>query len=193
MEISLRDLLTDFFGIGLGILFLLAFLGAIAELYRMSASDSDAPLTKQSRMMLHIYLCTMVILSWITVLFGAYFIFPWYNETFPIGAMDLGLHSKAYLEVSGATGTWHRSVVEWKEHISWIAPIAMTMVAYVFMAYGTALEKHRQIRIAAFVFVIAAFVATGVSVVFGGILSKVVPVEHAPSVQLFQHTENKNV
>jgi hypothetical protein len=38
MEITVRDLVTVLHGMGFGALFMLAFFGALAELYRMSVS-----------------------------------------------------------------------------------------------------------------------------------------------------------
>jgi hypothetical protein len=49
MEISLRDLLTVLHGMGFGALFMLAFAGAVAELYRMSApAVAVAPSARES-------------------------------------------------------------------------------------------------------------------------------------------------
>jgi hypothetical protein len=45
--------------------------------------------------------------------------------------------------------------MEWKEHVAWIAPIAMTMVAYVVAKYGPSLAKYRGLRNAALIFTLA--------------------------------------
>ena len=52
--------------------------------------------------------------------------------------------------------------MEWKEHVSWLAPIAMTMVAYVTLKYRRAITRPRYMRTVVLVFAIAAFIATGV-------------------------------
>ena len=49
MEISTRDLWTVFHGMGFGTLFMLAFSGAVAELYRMSAPGVPAQVSDQLR------------------------------------------------------------------------------------------------------------------------------------------------
>jgi hypothetical protein len=54
--------------------------------------------------------------------------------------------------------------MEWKEHAAWLAPIAVTMVAYVTAKYGRTLVRPRQLRTAVLAFVIVAFAATGVPV-----------------------------
>ena len=107
MEISLRDLLTALHGMGFGALFMLAFSGAIAELYRMSTSGADSPSTPQGQMFLRIYLVVMVVLAWATVLSGAYLIYPWYRALPPLGTVDLGFFPKALLVSSPTTALWH--------------------------------------------------------------------------------------
>jgi uncharacterized membrane protein len=66
--------------------------------------------------------------------------------------------------------------MEWKEHVAWLAPIAITMVAYVTMTYGRAIVQHRNMRIAVLGFSVAAFFATGVAGAFGAFLNKYAPV-----------------
>jgi hypothetical protein len=51
--------------------------------------------------------------------------------------------------------------MEWKEHVAWFAPIAITMVAYVFIKYGSNLARQRGIRKAVLAFCVAAFIAAG--------------------------------
>lgn len=192
MEISLRDLLTVLHGMGFGALFMLAFSGAIAELYRISAPGANNnPATPQGQTLLRAYLYVMVVLAWATVLSGAYLIYPWYRAVPPLGAVDLSLYPKALLMASPSTSLWHSIGMEWKEHVAWIAPIAMTMVAYVFMTYSSALAKHRQIRTAALIFIIVAFIATGVAGAFGAFLNKYAPIRGGATIQLLENTENK--
>jgi hypothetical protein len=182
MEISLRDLITALHGMGFGALFMLAFSGAIAELYHISFPNSAEP-SPRSKLFLRFYLGLMAVLAWLAVLSGTYLVYPWYRAVPPVGA-DLNLYPKALLLSSNATALWHTVGMEWKEHIGWIAPIAMTMVAYVFGKYGPTLRNHRQIRLAAFVFVVVAFVATGVAGAFGAFLNKYAPVRGGPEIQL---------
>ena len=74
--------------------------------------------------------------------------------------------------------------MEWKEHVAWIAPIAITMVAYVTAKYGRALTRPRQLRTAVLAFVVVAFAATGVAGAFGAFLNKYAPVRGGPAIQL---------
>lgn len=62
----------------------------------------------------------------------------------------------------------------------------MTMVAYVFGKYGRSLAQQRQVRLAAFVFVIVAFIATAIAGAFGAFLNKYAPVRGGPTIQIMQ-------
>jgi hypothetical protein len=74
--------------------------------------------------------------------------------------------------------------MEWKEHVAWIAPIAMTMVAYVYGKYGTGLAKFAGLRRAVLVFTIAAFIATGAAGAFGAFLNKFAPIRGGQNIHL---------
>ena len=186
MEISLRDLLTVLHGMGFGALFMLAFSGAIAELYRMSSPGAPRIPSRRERNLLLIYLTAMVILAWATVLSGAYVIYPWYRAIPPAGFADLADYPQRLLISSPKTSGWHSLGMEWKEHVSWLAPIAMTMVAFVFAKYGPALARMRQVRTAVLAFTVVAFVATGVAGAFGAFLNKYAPVRGGPTIQIIQ-------
>lgn len=174
MEITSRDLFTSLHGMGLGALFLLAFSGALVELYRISmpAGPTDERHAKQ---WLVVYLVAMAILAWLTVLTGTYQIYPWYRAVPPEGATDLAEYPRRLLLSSGRTSQWHNIGMEWKEHVAWLAPIAITTVAYVLMRYGRAITQHRTMRVAVLIFTIAAFAAIGIAGAFGAFLNKYAP------------------
>jgi hypothetical protein len=184
MEISYRDLMTVFHGMGFGALFMLAFAGALAELYRMSApAQTTVPSLREQRL-LQFYLIAMVVLAWAAVLSGTYIIYPWYRAVPPAGTTDLAAYPKFLLTSSPMTSKWHSLGMEWKEHAAWLAPIAITMVAYVTAKYGRALTRPRQLRTAVLAFAVIAFAATGVAGGFGAFLNKYAPVRGGPSIQL---------
>jgi hypothetical protein len=186
MEISWRDLLTVMHGMGFGALFMLAFTGAIAELYRMSAPGAPAVASEKEQTLLRAYLFSMVVLAWLTVLSGAYIVYPWYRAIPPAGTGDLSAFPQKLLMSSPTTSGWHSLGMEWKEHVAWIAPIAMTMVAYVYAKYGASLYRHRLLHRAVLVFVAAAFFATGVAGVFGAFLNKYAPVRGGDTIHLMR-------
>jgi hypothetical protein len=98
----------------------------------------------------------------------------------------LSLYPRRLLLSSGKTSEWHNVGMEWKEHVAWLAPIAMTMVAYITMKYGRAIVRPRGMRTAVLGFVVAAFVATGVAGAFGAFLNKYAPVRGGSTIVLME-------
>ncbi|HXQ11964.1 MAG TPA: hypothetical protein VN805_13295 [Caulobacteraceae bacterium] len=186
MEITTRDLLTVLHGMGFGALFMLAFSGALAELYRISAPGAPSSMSTREQGLLAFYLAAMVILAWLTVFSGAYLIYPWYRAVPPAGLTDLSDYPRRLLLSSGKTSEWHNVGMEWKEHVAWVAPIAMTMVAYVAMKYRRSIAQHRNMRVAVLTFAVAAFLATGVAGTFGAFLNKYAPVRGGAVITLMQ-------
>lgn len=186
MEITSHDFWTVLHGMGFGALFMLAFSGALAELYRMSAPGVPASISAREQKVVSFYLVAMVILAWLTVFSGAYVIYPWYRAVPPAGVTDLAAYPRRLLLSSGRTSEWHNVGMEWKEHVAWLAPIAITMVAYVTMKYGRAIVQHRNLRTAVLGFAIAAFFATGVAGAFGAFLNKYAPIRGGTSIILMQ-------
>lgn len=186
MEISTHDLWTVVHGMGFGALFMLAFSGALAEVYRLSAPGVSSAMSAREQQVLNFFLVAMVVLAWLTVFTGAYIIYPWYRAVPPANVTDLADYPRRLLLSSGKTSEWHNVGMEWKEHVAWLAPIAITMVAYVTMKYGRAIVQHRNMRIAVLGFTIAAFVATGVAGAFGAFLNKYAPVRGGSTIVLMQ-------
>ena len=188
MEISTHDFWTVLHGMGFGALFMLAFSGALVELYRISAPGVPAQMSAREQQILGFYLLSMVILAWLTVFSGAYIVYPWYRAVPPAGVTDLANYPRRLLLSTGQTSEWHNIGMEWKEHVAWLAPIAMTMVAYVTWKYGRAIIQHRNMRIGVLGFAVAAFLATAIAGAFGAFLTKYAPV-HGGSVIILMHGE----
>lgn len=188
MEISTHDLWTVLHGMGFGALFMLAFTGAFAEIYRISSPGAPSHVSAREQKLLAFYLVAMVVLAWLTVFSGAYVVYPWYRAVPPAGVVDLADYPRRLLLASGKTSEWHNVGMEWKEHVAWLAPIAMTMVAYVTWKYGRAVTQHRNMRVVVLAFAVAAFVATGIAGAFGAFLNKYAPVRGG-SVIILMHGE----
>jgi hypothetical protein len=176
MELTYRDLATVLHGMGFGALFMLAFSGAIGVIYATALGGGAAVYSAAQQRMFRIYLISMAVLAWLTVLSGTYVIYPWYRAKPPAGVVDLSRYPQRLLISNPMTAGWHDLGMEWKEHIAWMTPIVMTMVAYVFIKYGPQLALHRSMRRAVLGFTAAAFLSTGVAGVFGAMLNKVAPV-----------------
>jgi hypothetical protein len=111
--------------------------------------------------LLSLYLGAMVVFAWPAVLSGADIVCPWYRALPPEGLADPSEYPRRLLLSSGKTSEWHNVGMEWKEHVSWIAPIAITMVAYAFAKYGRAFARVPHVRTAVLTFALVAFIATG--------------------------------
>ena len=186
MELSFRDLVTVLHGMGFGALFMLAFSGAIGVIYATAVGGAKWPSSAWHNRMFRFYLISMAALAWLTVLSGSYIVYPWYRANPPAGATDLSAYPQRLLLSSPLTAGWHDYGMEWKEHIAWFTPIAMTMVAYVFIKYGPQLARHRQMRNAVLGFTAAAFLATGVAGAFGAFLNKYAPVRGGAEIVLLR-------
>jgi hypothetical protein len=169
---------------GFGALYLLAFSGALVELYRFSSSSAAPERTAGQERFLKFYLITMVVLAWGTVLMGAYVIYPWYRAVPPAGTTDLSMFPQRLLLSSPATSGWHSVGMEWKEHVAWVTPISITMVAFVFMRYGRELGNHRQLRAAVLGFAVASFLAAGIAGFFGAMITKDAPIHGGDTIPL---------
>ncbi len=186
MEISFRDLITVLHGMGFGALFMLAFSGAIGVIYATSVAGAQWPRSRWNNRMFRFYLISMAALAWMATLSGAYIIYPWYRAAAPAGTTDLSGYPRMLLLSSPLTSGWHTIGMEWKEHIAWLTPIAMTMVAYVFIKYGPELALHRQMRNAVLGFTAVAFFSTAVAGAFGAFLEKYAPIRGGTEIILFR-------
>ena len=89
MELTFRDVVTVLHGMGFGALFMLAFSGAIGVIYATAIGGGAWSSTRRHERMFRIYLISMAVLSWLTVLSGTYLVYPWYRAKPPTGAVDL--------------------------------------------------------------------------------------------------------
>ena len=87
MEMTTRGLWTLVHGMGFGALYLLACSFAIVELYRRYKPLSLQPISTEDETFLGAWLVVMAVVAWITVLTGAYVIYPWYRAVPPAGML----------------------------------------------------------------------------------------------------------
>jgi hypothetical protein len=189
MQISFRALITALHGMGFGALFLLAFSGALIELYRICTPGRPALPDHRERRFLTCYLIAMVILAWGAVLSGAYLVYPWYRAIPPAGITDYAGFPQRLLLSNPNTSGWHSLGMEWKEHVAWFAPIAITMVAYVFIKYASDFSRHREVRKAILTFCAVAFIAAAIAGGLGAFLNKYAPVQGGAEIILMKGTK----
>jgi hypothetical protein len=186
MEITVRGLCTLIHGMGFGALYLLACSGALIELYRLTVRPEPSASMSGAPRFLKAYLLTMVALAWATVLIGTYLVYPWYRAAAPAGTMDLSTFPQRLLLSNAKTAGWHSLGMEWKEHIAWLVPISISMVAFVFLRYARDLKNHRSLRAAVLGFAASSFVAAGIAGFFGAMIDKHAPVEGGATIRLNQ-------
>lgn len=186
MEITARGLWTLIHGMGFGALYLLACSGAVVEIGRRCSRAAAGPLTARDDAFLRIYLATMAALAWLTVLTGAYIIYPWYRAAAPPGTVDLADYPQRLLMSRPTTAAWHSIGMEWKEHVAWLAPLSITMASAVFFRYGRSLSRHALLRNTILGFVVVSFLAAAIAGFFGSMLNKNAPVRGGRTIQLVQ-------
>jgi hypothetical protein len=185
MEFTTRGLWTMVHGMGFGALYLLACSFAIVELCRRYKPRSLQPISEEDEKFLGTWLVVMAVVAWITVLAGAYVIYPWYRAA-PAAGAALGGFPQALLKAHPNTIGWHTIGMEWKEHIAWFAPISITMASAVFLHYRRCLRNYPQLRSAVLIFVFVSFASAGVAGFFGAELNKHGPVEGGGTIQLMR-------
>jgi hypothetical protein len=184
MEITTRSLWTLIHGMGFGALYLLACSGALVELYRRYAPTAENAFSARDEAFLRIYLAAMAVLAWLTVLTGAYIVYPWYRAVPPAGAADLAAFPQRLLLSSPATIGWHSLGMEWKEHVAWLVPICITMAACVVFQYGRHLRELPKLRNTVLCFVWISLGAASVAGFMGAMINKNAPVQGGVTIHI---------
>lgn len=184
MEITIRGLWTMIHGMGFGALYLMACSGALVELHRRYASPLKPAIEVEDERFLGMYLIAMAVVAWLTVLSGAYIIYPWYRAAPPAGTADLTAFPQRLLLSSPSTSAWHSIGMEWKEHVAWLVPISITMAAAVFKRHGRNLKVQPELRTAVLSFVWISLIAAGIAGFFGAMLNKNAPVTGGSTIRM---------
>jgi hypothetical protein len=184
MEISTRAFFTALHGLLFGGFFIMAVFALVVELVRCSLTPESFELTGAGRSLANLYMWLTATAGWIAVFLGAYVVYPWYRAIPPAGMQNLAAYPQRFLLSSAATSGWHSLGMEWKEHVAWIAPMAVTLAAYILCAQRPALSKYRQLRTGILVFAVAALGCAGIAGFFGAMINKNAPVEGGPEIHL---------
>lgn len=185
MEITSRSLWTIIHGMGFGALYLLGVTGLLVEFHRRfiartgSITLSDGPFLKW-------YLIAMSLFAWLAVLTGTYIVYPWYRATPPAGTTDLTAFPQKLLLSHATTAGWHSMGMEWKEHVAWLVPIAITMATEVVVRYGRDLRNHPRLRSAVLGAVLFSFASAGIAGFWGAMINKYAPVSGGQTVTLMK-------
>lgn len=184
MQISVRALVTVIHGLLFGGFFIMGAFALFVELMRSAYSTAPSELSPRGRSLANLFLWVTVALGWAAVFAGAYLVYPWYRAVPPVGTTDLTGFPQRLLLASSTTAGWHELGMEWKEHVAWLAPIAFTMIAYLFTKQRQAIKKHPQIREAILTFTLTGFAAAGIAGFFGAMINKHAPVKGGSEIHL---------
>ena len=190
MELTTRETWTVVHGLVLGTLFLLAFAGGLAGLWSLRPGLVTTVGIRERMSRLYYGTWGMALVAWATVISGTWIVYPWYraalakvgDDTYAgcAGAQLPGqtCSPRDFLRsnVSGNTEAWHTFGMEWKEHISWAAPLLATAAAFIVVYYGPRLVARPWLRAAVIVMFVGAFAAAAVGGAFGAFLNKVAPI-----------------
>src|SRR5512144_662674 len=160
MRVTNHEFWTLIHGMVFGTLFCLSFGGGLAGLHslRPELVTPQGVIVRLRR--LRIAVITMTIMVWLTVITGTWIAYPWYRaraQTSP----------QSNLLADPSTAGWHEFGMEWKEHIAWISPILMTVVAFGVLYYGVGLVHRRWLRNVLMTVFVVAFLTAGVAGLMG--------------------------
>ncbi len=190
MDLTSRETWTIIHGLVLGTLFLLAFAGGLAGLWSLRSGLITTKGIKERMRRLYVGAWGMAAVAWLTVITGTWIVYPWYRvKLAPVGddlyagcagtiLPSTTCSPRDFLKsnVSGQTDNWHQFGMEWKEHVSWAAPILATAAAFLLFYYGPRLIARPWLRMVVIVMFVGAFAAAVVGGAFGAFLNKVAPI-----------------
>ncbi len=186
MEISVRALASEIHGMLIGGFFLMAVFGVIVELFRSAFVKQPSELTSRGYSLKRLYLIVTAGVGWAAVLLGAYIVYPWYRAIPPAGVTNLAGYPQRLLLARPGTSGWHQLGMEWKEHVGWLAPIAITMVAYVLTKHRLAMKRYPQIHTAVLVFALVALLSGSIAGFFGAMIDNHAPVKGGATIHLVE-------
>jgi len=176
MQFTSREFWTAIHGMAFGFGFILFFTATLALVLTLRSGSLTAQGLRTNVILLKISGLVTAVLSWLAVIVGTWFVYPWYRAVPPQGATDLSGFPRAKLLANTAVSGWHSFGMEWKEHLGWVVPIIVTVAAYLIFRYGGKLAEESRIRWTLFVIVCVAFVLAGIVGVLGAIITKEAPV-----------------
>jgi hypothetical protein len=190
MDLTYRETWTVLHGLVFGTAFLLSFAGGLAGLWSLRPGFLTGAGIRERMRRLYVGTWAMAGVAWITVISGTWIVYPWYRASLAeSGGEEFAGCAGAVLpstscsprdfllsDVSGNTAQWHEFGMEWKEHISWAAPLLATAAAFLVAYYGPRLIARPWLRAVTIVMFVGAFAAAVVGGAFGAFLNKVAPI-----------------
>jgi hypothetical protein len=182
MQLTDRELWTLIHGMGFGALYLLAFAGGIAGLYSLRKELLTNEGIQERLVRLRWGMVVMAVCVWATVIVGTFVVYPWYRAK-PAEGIDTAVQSEQlreypryWLLASEETSEYHHFGMEFKEHVTWIAPMLATVVAYAVFRYQKQLAENPQARWMIVAFFLLSFAIAGIGGALGALITKAAPV-----------------
>ena len=168
MKLTMEGWWTVLHGFVLGLVFLLAFAGALMNLGTLRHEWTPPELAQVLRR-LKIRVWAVAVSAWLMVITGTYISYVPYRASSPASPKSklLAVHDLAAL---------HTFAMEWKEHVAWAAPILATALGFIVTYYGAELAARNDLRRAAMVLLVLSFVASVIGGVLGFLIYKAVPI-----------------
>lgn len=174
MLFSDRSLWTMLHGLVLGGGALLLLAAALVSLRMMAWPEGATVPERQSRGFAWLA-AAIAALLWMSVIGGAYIVFPMYRATPPEGVASLAAYPRALLVSSPDTRWLHAFGMEIKEHVPWIAAMIATAAAFVARRHRATLLADRALRRITGALLAIVFVLVSCAALLGVFVNKVAP------------------
>jgi hypothetical protein len=164
--------LTFFLHLALGVVMVHGFLSGLAMLRRPARGRRPEAIHT-------VGMVGLALAAWATAITGTWLVYPGYRaDPAGTGAPDKAAlldHPKSALLADPATAVWHEFGMEWKEHVGWLVPILVTVVAYLAVRHRDLLTHDRATRRLAAGLLVVAVVGTVVAAGLGAVINAVAP------------------
>lgn len=153
MQMAWHDLLTAIYDLMFAAFLAIGAVEVVIVLYRSIPLRHRRESGRGRPSLQRAFLIAMVLLGWGAVLLGTFWVHP--EQSLARGSYAWGSQFQ---------------VVEWKERLSLIAAMVMTMVAYVLIRYREVDAEQQRLRTAASAFGLVVLIATGTASALGALV-----------------------
>jgi hypothetical protein len=158
--------------LALGVVMVHGFAGGLATLLRPARGRASEAVRTVSTV-------SLAAAAWAAAITGTWLVYPGYRSepvdeatTDPAVLVD---HPKYALVADADTAVWHEFGMEWKEHVGWLVPILVTVVAYLAVRHRDLLARDTAVRRLAAGLLVVAVVGTVVAAGLGAVINAVAP------------------
>lgn len=113
--------------------------------------------------------------AWVACISGTWVVYPWYRAK-PGAGEPLSEFPRSLLLSMPETAAWHTFGMEWKEHVSWLTPLAVTAAAVIVHWHPAGLLESKELRRGVLSLVGLAIGGALVAGLFGAAINNLAPV-----------------